>query len=370
MLSCIMKIEITEMFPGGGTLLEALTTGLKQGGADVSVSGLIELEARYLAISANAHPEASTWTGSAGEWHPAELSSPRAAIRLFAAGIPCTGASKAGRSKNALANAEEHPGVGYLFLPTLHYVRLHRPELVVFENTDAYKGTLSAKLIRDALTASGYTVEERVVNPLREFATPTQRKRWILVASRIGRFSWLYEARAFNGTMAEFLDPESDADEAESMTPVQVAAHDKYCARKTAEGCGFARRVLTRADRSCPTLPKSYSKVQPTGVFIKSKTSYRMLRPREIARIHGFTRELFAGLPKTTQYELYGQGVVAAPFISLGESIARFVRGEAASTANGQLEFAMQRTKNQLIPRLSGLSMIAENRLGFPVTAP
>lgn len=120
-----------------------------------------------------------------------ELSSPRTAIRLFAAGIPCTGASKAGRSKNALVHAEEHPDVGYLFLPTLHYVRLHRPELVVFENTNTYKSTLSAKLIRDALTASGYTFEERVVNPLKEFSTPSQRKRWILVASRIGRFSWL-----------------------------------------------------------------------------------------------------------------------------------------------------------------------------------
>jgi len=86
-----MKIEVVEMFPGGGTLLEALSTGLKQGGAEVSVAGLFELEARYLAMSAKAHPEASTWTGSAGEWHPAELSAPRTSIRVFAAGIPCTG---------------------------------------------------------------------------------------------------------------------------------------------------------------------------------------------------------------------------------------------------------------------------------------
>ena len=86
-----MKIEIIEMFPGGGTLLAALSTGLTEGGGEVSVSGLIELEARYLAIAAKAHPEASTWSGSAGEWHPAELSAPRNAARIFVAGVPCTG---------------------------------------------------------------------------------------------------------------------------------------------------------------------------------------------------------------------------------------------------------------------------------------
>lgn len=332
-----MKIEVVEMFPGGGTHLEALTTGLRQGGVEVSVVGLIELEPRYLAMSAKAHPESSTWNGSAGTWHPAELSAVRNSIRVFAAGIPCQGASGAGISKNGLTCAEEHPDVGYLFLTTIHYIRLHKPDIVVLENTDAYKGTLSARLIRESLIASGYKIDERVVNPLKEFNTPTQRKRWILVASRIGHFSWIYEAKPFTGTLAEFLDPVSDLDEAESMTTEQVAAHDKYCARKAAEGCGFSRRVLTHAANSLPTLPKSYGKLQPTGVFIKTRTTYRMLRPHEIARLHGFKRDLFADLPKTTQYELYGQGVVANPFISLGECIARFLQGERAEVF-GQLE--------------------------------
>ncbi|OAM91758.1 hypothetical protein AW736_01580 [Termitidicoccus mucosus] len=299
---------------------------------------MIELEARYLAVSAKAHPEASTWNGSAGEWHPAELSTPRASVRLFAAGIPCTGASKAGLSKNGLSYAEEHPDVGYLFLPTIHYIRLHKPEIVVLENTDTYRGTLSARLLRDALTASGYTFDERVVNPLKEFATPSQRKRWILVASRVGRFSWIYEAKAFASTLADYLDPEGPEDDAESATPKQVAAADKYCARKKAEGAGFARTIVGPEDLSIGVVPKSYAKRQHTAVYVRTKKSYRMLRPREIARLHGFKRDLFAGLPKTTQYELYGQGVVAPPFICLGECIARFLNGELAGVPAGQLE--------------------------------
>lgn len=326
-----MKIEVIEMFPGGGTLMEALTTGLKQAGAEAVVGGLIELEARYLAISAKAHPEASTWTGSAGEWHPAEMSIARTVERMpriFVAGIPCTGASKAGLSKNGLSCAEEHPDVGYLFLPTIHYIRLHKPEIVVLENTDAYRGTLSARLLRNALAASGYTFEERIVNPLKEFATPSQRKRWILVASRIGLFSWIYEAKVFTGTLAAFLDPEGPEDDADSATPMQVAAADKYCARKKAEGAGFARAIVGPEDVRIGVVPKSYGKRQHTGTYVRTKKSYRMLRPREIARIHGFKRDMFAGLPKTTQYELYGQGVVASPFICLGVSIARFLNGD------------------------------------------
>lgn len=336
-----MKVEVIEMFPGGGTLLEALTTGLKQGGADVTVGGLIELEARYLAISAKAHPEASTWTGSAGEWHPCELSIARAVehiLRVFIAGIPCTVASKAGLSKNGLSCAEEHPDVGYLFLPTIHYIRLHKPDLVVLENTDAYRGTLSAQLLREALTASGYTFDERVVNPLKEFATPSQRKRWILVASRIGRFSWIYEAKAFAGTLVDYLDPEGPEDDAESATPEQVAAAAKYCARKKAEGCGFDMTIVGPESERIGVVPKSYAKRQHTATYVRTKKSYRMLRPREIARLHGFKRELFAGLPKTTQYELYGQGVVASPFICLGECIAHFLNGEQSAVPSGQLE--------------------------------
>lgn len=334
-----MKVEIVEMFPGGGTLLDALTRGLKRGGAEVSVAGLIELEARYLAISAKAHPEASTWTGSVGEWHPAELSAPRQAFRIFIAGIPCTGASPAGLSKNGLSCAEEHPDVGYLFLPTIHYIRLHKPDIVVLENTSAYRNTLSAKLLRDALCVSGFTNDERVVNPWKEFGAPCQRKRWISVASRTG-FSWIYEAKPFTGTLADYLDPECSEDDKESATPEQVAADEKYIERKKAEGCGFfrGRTILDRSSTRCGTIPKSYGRRQSNGTFVKTATSYRLLRPREIARIHQFDQELFAGLPKTTQYELYGQGVDASAFLCLGECIARHLAGERPIRQTGQLE--------------------------------
>lgn len=336
-------IDIFEMFTGGGTLLSALVAGLSAAGVEVRVRGLVELEAKYLGRSSARHPEASTWNGSAGCFHPAELSMPMADNSVFVAGVPCTGASPAGISKNGLSAPEEHPDVGYLFLPTIHWIRAHRPKFVVLENVPQYQTSVSAECIRAGLRAAGYSFEERVVNSMTEFESPTQRRRWVLVASRDAnaRFSWIYAARAFKGTLASVLDPESEMDQKDSATPEQVAADSKYCSRKASEGCGFAMTLLDRNSTKCPTIPKSYGKRQPTGTFIKTATSYRMLRPDEVARIHGFETNIFADMPKTLQYEMYGQGVVAQPFKALGLSLAQFITGQRAEVQPvpfGQLE--------------------------------
>lgn len=333
-----MHAELVEMFPGGGTLTHALTAGLARAGLSVSVAGLVEIEARYLAVSSRAHPEASTWHGDAAAFDPAELSAPKNAPRIFVAGIPCTGASRAGRAKNRLSCAEDHADAGALFLPVAHYIRRHRPELVALECVDTYRNTTSAACLRDALAVAGYQIDERVIDPLKEFATPSQRKRWVLAASRIGRFSWFYETEAFASTLADYLDPENADDAAESATPEQVAAAARYCARKQAEGCGFALSLVDRTSTRCGTIPRTYGKRQHSATYVRTAKSYRQLRPHEVARLHGFPPDLFAGLPRTLQFELYGQGVVAAPFVNLGAAFGRFLRGEASAPASGQLE--------------------------------
>jgi site-specific DNA-cytosine methylase len=223
-----------------------------------------------------------------------------------------------------------HPDVGHLFIPTLHEITLRRPEGVVFENVSNYRTTFSAAAIRAHLSAIGYQLSEYVVNPFTDFNTATERVRWVMVASRLGRFSWDYSPVHFSGTIENLLDPVTDQDKADEFSPAQVAAHTKYCDRKASEGCGFSRRILTRQSVKVPTIPKSYGKIQPTGVFVSSGTSegsYRLLRPTEVARIHGFDDAFIAAiakLPRTTAYEVLGQGVVARPFEALGEAIGKF----------------------------------------------
>lgn len=326
-----MTFALTEFFPGFGSLCASLSEGLARFG-DVRVAGAVELDGRYLRLFSKQHPESSTFLGSVTGYAPAETSLPQPeATTIFVAGVPCQGASKSGAAKNHLSAAEMHADVGHLFLPTLHHISQKRPMLCVLENVPAYKHTVSAAIIRTFLAKLGYSVTEHVVNPFADFATATERVRWILVASRIGPFAWNYTPQPFTGTIAHLLDPVSPADLSDEFSPEQVAAHTKYCARKAAEGCGFSRRILTRDSVKVPTIPKSAGKIQPTGVFVASGTSansYRMLRPREIARIHGFGPEfinIIEQLPKTTAYEVLGQGVVAAPFRALGGALAAFV---------------------------------------------
>jgi DNA (cytosine-5)-methyltransferase 1 len=322
---------LTEFFPGMGTLCAPFSRGLSLSGA-VKVAGVVELDGRYLRLFSDQHPEASTMIGSVTGYAPEETSFPSGnAANIFLAGIPCTGASSAGISKNGLSCAEQHPDVGHLFLPTLHHISMHLPEGIVFENVPNYRTTFSADAIRAHLRALGYHFTEYLVNPHTEFNTATARVRWVLVASRLGRFVWNYTPVQFTGTIEHLLDPITAQDTADEFTPAQVAAHTKYCDRKASEGCGFSRRILTRDSLVCPTIPKSYGKIQPTGVFVSSGTSagtYRLLRPSEIARIHGFDDKFIsaiARLPKTTAYEILGQGVVARPFEALGQAFGQWI---------------------------------------------
>ena len=322
----ITRVEVTDVFAGAGTLTRALIDGLRRHLLAEAV-GCVEVEGGYLARWSAAHASASTFLGSVTKYHPAELAIPSTpgVIRIAAMGVPCTGTSKAGRSKNHLAAPEEHRKVGHLFLPAAHFIRQHRPDLVVFENVSEYAATLSARCLRAALAASGYSMTERVVNSYTEFAVPTERRRWVAVASRVGAFNWVFEPKSFTGTLGAYLDPEGAQDAEDVATPVQQAADAKFLNRKAAEGCGFRMRLVDRASTKLPTICRSYGKRQPSATFVKVGDSYRMIRPDEVRRLHGFPDDFPLPAAATLAYEIFGQGVTYAPFYALGEALGQWL---------------------------------------------
>ena len=317
------RVALFEAFSGMGSLTRALTDGLS-GHAEVRIAGCAELDDRYLQHWTHEHPEASTFLGSVSRYHPAELSLPcPGEHRIFVAGIPCTGTSLAGRAKNGLATPEEHARVGHLFLTVAHWIRLHRPDTVIFENVALYPKTLSARCLRSALRAAGYSLYERTLNAYKEFGTPSERVRWVMVATRAGQFQWNPVAQPFTGQLTAYLDAPSALDEAESFSPARVAAQSAYCARKAAEGCGFAQRLIDHSSTKCPTICSSYGKIQPSATYVRTASSYRMLRPREIARLHGFPDDFRLPASKTTAYQVLGQGVCYRPFFALGAALGQ-----------------------------------------------
>ncbi|MDD2766077.1 MAG: DNA cytosine methyltransferase [Opitutaceae bacterium] len=342
-----MRFAITEMFPGLGTLTDPFARGLRKHG-EVTINAGLELDARYLALFSRQHPEASTANGDVTAYAPEETCFPvDADCRILVAGIPCTGASRAGRSKNAIEAPEAHPKVGHLFIPFLHHVRRFAYDLCVLENVPEYQTSFSAERIRESLAALRYQITEYVINPYSEFATPTERRRWVLIASRKAPFNWNYRPEAFAGTLGQYLDAPGPQDADDEMTPEQVAADKKYIDRKASEGCGFRMRLIDAAATKCPTICRSYGKRQPSATFVRTANSYRMLRPREVARLHrhsSLIEHTIATLPATLAYEVLGQGVVAPPFESLGDHLGAFATHGGMTEEpirNGQFEFAL-----------------------------
>lgn len=327
------------MFAGGGTLGFAFESGAN----GISFAGASELSPQYLQAWSDHRPDADTFGGDITAFHPAEISPTRnGAALVLLAGIPCTGASLAGRSKNKLSCAEEHAKAGHLFIPTLLWIRTHHPEAVVFENVPAYAKSASARSIRDVLSTSGYFLFEAVLDAHANFATPSRRKRWVMVATKGRPFHMDVPNNPFTGTLDAYLDPEMPDDVV--FTDAQVAGHAKYIARKQAEKCGWRTTILERNSNSCPTIVRTYYKVQPVGPFVRCKNSYRMLRPREIARLHGFPANLPLPSSNSKAIEILGQGVCFAPFAYLGAKLTEFFAAQGkpvvVKSAGQQMAFA------------------------------
>ena len=206
----------------------------------------------------------------------------------------------------------------------MHYVRRHRPHLIIFENVPAYRKSKSAHAIRRILETSGYEFTEYCFEANRDFATPARRSRWVLVASRIGRFDWSYQPQSYGGTIGDVLDADVSTDK--TFSPAQCEAHAAYCERKRSEGCGWRRVIVERSDTSVPTLVRTYHKTHASGPFVRCHDTYRKFRSREIARLNGLPDTFPLPCSEREAVEILGQGVSFRPFESLGKALGLWLR--------------------------------------------
>lgn len=74
---------------------------------------------------------------------------------------PCSGASRAGKSKRGLALMEQHPEVGHQACSSCRFKA--QPAAVVLENVEDYSVSASAQILRSQLRDMGYQVREHVL---------------------------------------------------------------------------------------------------------------------------------------------------------------------------------------------------------------
>jgi DNA (cytosine-5)-methyltransferase 1 len=326
-------LSMVSLFAGAGIMDRALHDGLTAKGIEVRSSVVAELEDAYLEANrrANSHMHDENTVFFSGPAQEFELGKV-APAELFIAGVPCSGASLAGRSRLGTKSAEEHPEAGTLFFTTLEWIKkFNCPDLVVLENVKAYSSSISMAVIRLMLGDWGYEVHEMTLSG-HTFGALENRERMVVVAAQKGLTEEGFDPKSIlpvvdkPETIADSLEPIAEDDE--SWDTYTYLAEKE--ARDIAAGKGFRRAILTPESTSVPVIVRNYAKIQSTGAFLAHPTKpgyMRLFTEIEHGRFkglpEGFVESL--GVSRTIAHQVLGQSVIYPVFKAVGVALGRFI---------------------------------------------
>lgn len=329
-----MPLSVCSLFHGGGVLDRAIHTGLARAGIKSKIDVGVELEDSYIESSLTNNK--SMWADNAcvivSPIEDVALDRRPPAVDVLVAGIPCTGASKAGKAKNKLTFAESHESAGAMFFHFLQFVVATNPSIVLIENVPDYQDTASMQVIRSVLASQGYLLQERVFDG-NEFGALERRKRLCVLAISQGMegafdLDAVVPSRMRESALKDILEP--IALDSDRWRPFDHLKEKEV--RDKAAGKGFSRQLLTGDEPFCGTIGRGYSKCRSTEPFIvhpEQSNLSRILTPIEHARVKGIPPEIVDGLSDTTAHEVLGQSVVFPVFesiaIHLGKALSKAV---------------------------------------------
>jgi DNA (cytosine-5)-methyltransferase 1 len=330
------SLHVVSLFHGGGVLDAALHEGMQRSKLASYVKVGVELEGDYIDSSLRNNP--SLWRDDSivinGDIRDVNiLGSGIPQTDLLVGGIPCTGASRAGKSKNKLTCAEEHSTAGSLFHDYLNWVKVTNPCIVILENVVEYMTEAAMTVIRSVLSHLGYELSETVLDGP-SLGSLEKRKRLCLVATTPGvcgpvDFGQLIPVRKKEEKLADIL--EMIPGDSDSWKTFDYLAEKEE--RDKASGKGFKRQLLTGEEDGCGTIGRGYAKARSTEPFIVAPHDpllSRLLTVLEHARVKTIPRRLIEGLSATIAHEILGQSVIYSAFVAVGELIGKTVKGLAS----------------------------------------
>jgi len=334
---------------GGGILSHAVHAGFRDAGLATQLAAHNEIR-EDLANHAVEHNDVFSSQTMVLNMPLQELAFDEAVLRrvgevdVVELGLPCSGASKAGRAKRKTGFPEEHPDVGHLVVAALALLAKLNPVACVFENVPAYATTASAVLIRQQLRDMGYVTQEiELFGP--DFGELEARKRWCLVAVTKGipfdlttLMPGPFAVRQLKDVL-DAPDAENVVDRWNTMEGLKAKA-----VRDKEAGHNFKMQVYTGAETSINTLTKGISKNRSTDPKIQHPDNPDLLRiptAQEHARCKGVPEHLIEGLSHTVAHELLGQGIVYRPFRLLARHLAaalkQFAMAQTWSANNSRI---------------------------------
>lgn len=324
-------LSVASLAHGGGILTHALHSGLQDAGVESKLAVAVEIRPELLDHASKCNDAWNDQTIPVAmpiqelafdEWAINQL--PK--VDILEAGIPCSGASKAGRSKRSLLHPEDHPDVGHLITGSIAIIAKFNPAAVVFECVTEYEASASGGILRNQLRDFGYEVYETVIDGA-EFNCLEHRKRWCLVAVTRGMsfdFGMLEKPEPVDRSLGEILEPIGNDD---SRWSEMRGLKDKEI-RDKAAGKGFQMQIFGEESSNIKTLTKGYAKVRSTDpkiVHPENPDLLRQVTPVEHARCKGIPEHLIKGLSNTLAHEVLGQSVLYEPFRRVGQLLGRFI---------------------------------------------
>lgn len=331
------QMSVASLSHGVGVLSYAAHVGLREGGIDNVMAVFNEIHDGYATQSILNNPATE---GSVPLCVPMqELVQDGWALKqlpkveVMELGLPCSGASIAGKSKLGLSKMEDHPQVGHLVHAALVLVGKLQPAVLVLENVEEYARSASAQLLRHQLSDMGYQLQELVLRA-QDFGALESRVRWALVATTEGvplpgpLSDWSETKVPEAQTLGAFLD-EVPLDDP-SWSPMTYLREKEE--RDRAGGKGFMMQLVDAQSTQVPTIRKQYNKGGSTDPYVRHPEQTHLMRkftPAEHARIKGVPADLVGGMSVTGAHEALGQGIVVAPFRALFRRLGECLRQAA-----------------------------------------
>lgn len=324
------QLATCSLFHGGGVLDRALHSGLARSGVSSFVQIGVELESVYLDASLRNNPE--LWRDDSvvvcSDIREMDWGNNVPGCSILVSGIPCTGASSAGRAKNKLEFAESHEDAGALFVDFLNAVKATNPAVVLIENVDDYQKTASMTVIRSVLSSLGYLISEAILDS-NDYGTLERRKRLVVVAVSKGMPAFdlglVQPVRSKENSLNEVLeDVPFDSDR---WKPFEYLAAKEE--RDIAAGKGFVRQLLDGTEGYCGCIGRHYAKCRSTEPFLKHPKDPSLLRiftPVEHARVKAIPEEMISGVSSTVAHQILGQSVAYPVFDAVGAALGQYLQ--------------------------------------------
>jgi DNA (cytosine-5)-methyltransferase 1 len=366
-------LAIGSLSHGGGILSHAIHAGLAQAGVGSRLAFANEIRGELLE-HANAHNDAWSENTQVLAAPMQELAFDERGVasiekvEILEMGLPCSGASRAGKSKRGLEHPEAHPHVGHLVVSALVIVSKTNPAIVVLENVPEYAQSASADILRNQLRDMGYNTHERVLNG-KEWGSLENRNRWCMVAATKGvdfDFDQLQPPGASAQLISDVLDKSIGLGDANWREFTYLKIKE---VRDAAKGNSFGMQVLLPEGDSVPTLRKGYHKGGSTDPLLRHPKNHNLMRQftaLEHARVKGVPESLVAGLSNTIAHEVLGQGIVYPPFKGVGALV-----GDALNNMMGKPLHGNGGARRLVSPLSSAAPIVDQAQLDFadaPVT--